>query len=276
MKIAILGCGYVGKTVARYWTREQKIDVLATTTTLEKIPSIQAISAQAMVLKGSDREGLKSLVRDREILLLCMGSSRDSYTETYLETAQTLISVLKYNSSVRQVIYTGSYALYGDRDGEKVDENSPIDPVSSKEEILAQTEQVLLSASTENRSVCIFRLGGIYGPGRELVKIFSRVAGKTLPGAGMEISNWIHLDDIVRAIEFARQQQLQGIYNLVDDDRVTRRDLIDRVLLKHQLPPVTWDESQPSNRSSNVKVSNQKLKNAGYSFLHPDFYDRDV
>jgi nucleoside-diphosphate-sugar epimerase len=276
MKIAILGCGYVGKTVARYWTREQKIDVLATTTTPEKLSSIQAISAQAMVVKGSDREGLKSLVRDREILLLCMGSSRDSYTETYLETAQTLISVLKYNSSVRQVIYTGSYALYGDRHGEKVDENSPIDPVSSKEEILAQTEQVLLSASTENRSVCIFRLGGIYGPGRELVKIFSRVAGKTLPGAGMEIGNWIHLDDIVRAIEFARQQQLQGIYNLVDDDRVTRRDLIDRVLLKHQLPPVTWDESQPSNRSSNVKVSNQKLKNAGYSFIHPDFYDRDV
>lgn len=276
MKIAILGCGYVGKTVARYWTREQKNDVLATTTTPEKVQSIQAISAQAMVLKGSDREGLKSLVRDREILLLCMGASGASYTETYLETAQTLISVLKYNSSVKQVIYTGSYALYGDRNGEKVDENSPIDPVSSKEEILAQTEQVLLSASTENRSVCIFRLGGIYGPGRELVKIFSRVAGKTLPGAGMEIGNWIHLDDIVQAIEFARQQQLQGIYNLVDDDRVTRRNLIDRVLLKHQLPPVTWDESQPSNRSSNVKVSNQKLKNAGYSFIHPDFYDRDV
>lgn len=276
MKIAILGCGYVGKTVASYWTRERKFDVLATTTTLEKVRSIESISAQAMVLKGSDREGLKSFVRDREILLLCMGASQDSYTETYLETAQTLISVLKYNSSVRQVIYTGSYALYGDRNGEKVDETSPIDPVSSKEEILAQTEQVLLSAATDTRKVCIFRLGGIYGPDRELVKIFGRIAGKTLPGAGTEISNWIHLDDIVRAIEFARQQQFQGIYNLVDDDRVTRRDLIDRVLLKHQLSSVTWDESQPSNRSINVKVSNQKLKNSGYSFIHPYFYDRDI
>jgi nucleoside-diphosphate-sugar epimerase len=276
MKVAILGCGYVGKTVASFWSRERKFEVMATTTTLKKVRSLKAIPAEVMVLKGNDREGLKSFIRDREVLLVCLGSRQASYAETYLETAQTLISVLKYNSSVRQVIYTGSYALYGDREGEWVDETLPIDPVTSKEEILAQTEEVLLSASTDDRRVCIFRLGGIYGPDRELVKIFGRVAGTTLPGSGLEMGNWIHLDDIVRAIEFARQQQFQGIYNLVDDDRVTRRDLIDRVLSKHKLPAVTWDELPGSNRSINVKVSNQKLKNSGYSFVHPYFYDRDI
>jgi nucleoside-diphosphate-sugar epimerase len=276
MKVAILGCGYVGKTVASFWSRERKFEVMATTTTPKKVRSLKAIPAEVMVLKGNDREGLKSFIRDREVLLVCLGSRQASYAETYLETAQTLISVLKYNSSVRQVIYTGSYALYGDREGEWVDETLPIDPVTSKEEILAQTEEVLLSASTDDRRVCIFRLGGIYGPDRELVKIFGRVAGTTLPGSGLEMGNWIHLDDIVRAIEFARQQQFQGIYNLVDDDRVTRRDLIDRVLSKHKLPAVTWDELPGSNRSINVKVSNQKLKNSGYSFVHPYFYDRDI
>ncbi|MGB3558994.1 MAG: SDR family oxidoreductase [Geitlerinemataceae cyanobacterium] len=276
MKVAILGCGYVGKTVASYWSRERNLEVMATTTTPEKVPSIEAIPAEAMVLKGNDREGLKSFIRDREVLLVCLGSRKSSYAETYLETAQTLISVLKYNSSVRQVIYTGSYGLYGDREGEWVDETSPIDPVTSKEEILAQTEQVLLSVSTDDRRVCILRLGGIYGPDRELVKIFGRVAGKTLPGQGLEVGNWIHLEDIVRAIEFARQQQLQGVYNLVDDGRLTRRDLIDRILSKHKLPAVTWDESSETNRSINVKVSNQKLKNMGYSLVHPYFYDRDI
>jgi nucleoside-diphosphate-sugar epimerase len=276
MKVAILGCGYVGKTVARYWSRERNFEVMATTTTPKKVRSIKAIPAEVMVLKGNDRDGLKSFIRDQEILLVCLGSRQTSYSETYLETAQTLVSVLKYNSSVRQVIYTGSYALYGDCNGEWVDETLPIDPVTSKEEVLAQTEEVLLSASTDDRRVCIFRLGGIYGPDRELVKIFGRVAGTTLPGTGLEMGNWIHLDDIVRAIEFARQQQLQGIYNLVDDDRVTRRDLIDRVLSKHKLLAVTWDESSESNRSINVKVSNQKLKKFGYSFVHPYFYDRDI
>lgn len=276
MKIAILGCGYVGRTVGRYWSQDCNFDVVATTTTPEKIPNLEAIGAIPRVLKGNDRPGLQKLLADREVLLLCMGASQSSYRETYLETANALISILPENSSLRQIIYTGSYAIYGDRQGERVDENADIHPQNEKEEILAQTERVLLSASTSDRRVCIFRLGGIYGPDRELRKIFNRAAGKTLPGAGSEISNWIHLDDIVRAIDFARQHQLQGIYNLVDDDRCSRRELIDRVLSKHNLQPITWDESQPSNRSTNATVSNQKLKNAGYSFLHPYFLYRDV
>lgn len=276
MKVAILGCGYVGRTVGRYWSRDCNFDVVATTTTPEKIPNLEAIGAIGTVLKGNDRPGLQKLLADREVLLLCLGASQSSYRETYLETANSLISILSENSSIRQIIYTGSYAVYGDRQGQKVDETADLHPQNEKEEILAETERVLLSASTSDRQVCIFRLGGIYGPDRELRKIFSRAAGKTLPGSGSEIGNWIHLDDIVRAIDFARQHQLQGIYNLVDDDRCLRRELIERVLSKHNLQPVIWDKLQTSTRSTNANVSNHKLKNVGYSFLHPYFFDRDV
>jgi NAD dependent epimerase/dehydratase family enzyme len=113
------------------------------------------------------------------------------------------------------------------------------------------------------------RLGGSYGQGRELVKIFGRVAGTTRPGNGEEITNWVHLDDIVRAIEFARLHRLQGIYNLVDDSHLTSRELIDNVLTKHNLPNVIWDATNKSNRQYNTWVSNQKLKDAGYEFIHP-------
>jgi NAD dependent epimerase/dehydratase family enzyme len=108
-----------------------------------------------------------------------------------------------------------------------------------------------------------------YGAGRELVKIYGRIAGTTRPGNGDEPVNWIHLDDIVSAIDFVRQKHLQGIYNLVDDAYLTNREIIERVCEKHNLPQVTWDESQKSNRAYNVKVSNQKIKDAGYKFIHP-------
>jgi len=62
-----------------------------------------------------------------------------------------------------------------------VDEASPVAPAN---QILCETEQVLLSASSDDMSVCILRLGGIYGPRRELVKIFGRVAGTIRPGNG--------------------------------------------------------------------------------------------
>jgi len=116
---------------------------------------------------------------------------------------------------VRQLIYTGSYAVYGDREGAWVDEASPVAPANPNGHS-CETEQVLLSASSDDMSVCILRLGGIYGPRRELVKIFGRVAGTIRPGNGEDATNWIHLDDIVAAIKFARQHRLQGIYNLVD------------------------------------------------------------
>ncbi|MGH7998046.1 MAG: SDR family NAD(P)-dependent oxidoreductase, partial [Brasilonema sp.] len=131
------------------------------------------------------------------------------------------------------------------------------------------TEQVLLSASSENLRVCILRLGGIYGSGRELVKIFGRYAGATRPGSGKDTTNWIHLDDIIAAIEFARNYQLQGIYNLVDDAHLTTGELLEGVFKTHNLPKVTWDSSQESKRPYNAKVSNQKIKDAGYELIHP-------
>jgi nucleoside-diphosphate-sugar epimerase len=115
----------------------------------------------------------------------------------------------------------------------------------------------------------VLRLGGIYGPGRELIRSFGALAGQTLPGRGDRIINWIHLDDIIWAIEFARLNQLQGIYNLVDDSKITVRELVEQVCGKYNLPKVTWDTSKLSWQNNSVCVSNQKLKAVGFQLIHP-------
>lgn len=270
MNIAIIGCKYVGYAVAEYWQEKMNFVVTATTTTPERVPALQAVAKRVVVVEGKDPEGLLSVLQNQDVVLLSVGAkSADTYEETYLHTAQTLVSVLKNIPSVRQLIYTGSYSVYGDRNGAWVDEESPLRPANSNEQILSDTEEILLSLSSENRAVCILRLGGIYGSGRELVKIFGRVAGTKRPGNGEDTTNWIHLDDIVGAIEFARQHQLQGIYNLVDDAHLTNRELLSRICEKHNLPTVIWDSRQKSTRPYNAKVSNQKIKNAGYQLIHP-------
>jgi nucleoside-diphosphate-sugar epimerase len=270
MNIAIIGCGYVGKAIAHYWRQELDCVVTATTTTPSNVATLSAIAQRVEVVKGNDLEELQSVVQGQDVVLLSVGAkSANVYEETYLHTAQTLVTALKQTPSVRQLIYTGSYSVYGDRDGASVDESSPVAPANPNGQILAQTEQVLLSASSPDLKVCILRLGGIYGPGRELEKIFSRVVGTTRPGKGEDITNWIHLDDIVAAIEFARNNQLQGIYNLVDDAHLTSRELLDKLCTQHSLPKVVWDESQKSVRPYNARVSNQKIKDAGYHLIHP-------
>ena len=271
MNVAIIGCGYVGKAIARLWHQELGLIVTATTTTPERVTTLKEVAQQVVVVNGNDPAGLLSVLQGQETVLLSIGAKgADVYEQTYLHTAQTLVSVLKQTPTVRQLIYTGSYAVYGDREGAWVDESSPVAPANSNGEILAQTEQALLSTSSDNLNVCILRLGGIYGPGRELVKIFGRVAGTTRPGDGSDATNWIHLDDIVAAIEFARTRRLQGIYNLVDDAHLTSFELLSRICEQHSLPKVSWDSSSKSARPYNARVSNQKIKDAGYSLLHPE------
>ncbi|MCM0592649.1 MAG: NAD-dependent epimerase/dehydratase family protein [Gloeotrichia echinulata IR180] len=270
MNIAIIGCGYVGYAVAKYWQEKTNFVVTVTTTTPERVPTLKAVAAEVIVTQGNDPEGLKAALQNQDVVLLSVGAKgANTYEEAYLQTAKTLVSILPQITSVRQLIYTGSYSVYGDRNGAFVDEETPVAPSNRNSEIMRETEEILLSISNANLRICILRLGGIYGPGRELVKIFGRVAGTTRPGNGDDITNWIHLDDIVGAIEFARQQELQDIYNVVDDGHLISRELIDGVLKKHDLPPIIWDASLKSNRPYNPWVSNQKIKDAGYKLIYP-------
>ncbi len=265
-RVTILGCGYVGRAVAQQW--RSRLQVTATTTTAAKVDELAAIAHRAIVLNGTDAAALETLFQDQDTVLLSVGApNADAYEETYLGVAKTLVTVLP-RTSIKQVIYTSSYAVYGDYDGQWVDETTVLRPGSARTEILAAAEDVLLEAASVSQKVCILRLGGIYGPGRELAKIFRRAAGTTRLGTGNEPGNWVHLDDIVGAIAFAHTHQLDGIYNLVSEP-MPNRELLDRVCQINGLAPITWDPSQPSPKPYNAKVMNQKLRSAGYEFQYP-------
>jgi nucleoside-diphosphate-sugar epimerase len=271
MKAAILGCGYVGKAVAQLW-QSQGIEVTATTTNRDRIPELQAIATAVHVVTGSDPEGIAALLQGQDTLLVCVGAGRQAnYREVYLDTAKTVVGALPQAPGLKQIIFTSTYSVYGNYGGAVVTEDTPAQPATDNGKTMLETEQTLLGAATDDLAVCVFRLGGIYGPGRELAKIYGRAAGTTRPGSGHEASNWVHLEDIVGAIAHAQTHRLSGLYNLVQDEIPTVRELIDRVCTAHRLPPVQWDEARPSDRPYNVRVSNAKLKAAGYEFKHPNF-----
>lgn len=274
MKVAIVGCGYVGTKVAQKLHSKSNYTVTATTTTPQRVSELEGVAHRVATLEGSDRNALAAVLQQQDAVMLCVGARNPhSYKEIYLDTAKTLVSVIKEIPTVKQIIYTGTYSVYGDRQGKLVNEDSPVSPANSQGEILAETERVLLAASSPNLQVCIMRLGGIYGPGRELVKIFKGWAGTTRPGAGEDATNWVHADDIVGGLIFALENRLQGIYNLVGDVSLSSRELLDRIFESHNLPKANWDKSVSSTRPYNAKVSNQKIKDAGYQFIHPEIME---
>ncbi|HEY9767314.1 MAG TPA: NAD-dependent epimerase/dehydratase family protein [Coleofasciculaceae cyanobacterium] len=272
MKLAIIGCGYVGSAVSSLW-QEAGHDVTVTTTTPDKKPELQAIAAKVVVLNGNDLESLKQAIVDRDVVLLSVGSKQrtpQGYRQAYLTTAQNIVTAIRATPSIKQLIYTSSYGIINCQSGNIIDETVTVNPKDEFGEILHQTEQVLLSVPQTEMKTCILRLSGIYGPKRELIKIFRRVAGTTRPGTGKDYTNWVHVKDIARAIDFARVKQLQGIYHLNSDQFLTTKEFFQRLFEAYNLPPVTWDSSQTSTRAYNMKLSNQKIKDAGFKLAHPN------
>ncbi|AFY40199.1 NADP oxidoreductase coenzyme F420-dependent [[Leptolyngbya] sp. PCC 7376] len=272
MKIAIIGCGYVGRTIAKRW-KAVGHELTVTTTSSEKVSQLADLAHRVKVIEGSDQDALRELCEGQEVILLSVGSkggrTEENYRRSYLQTAQNLRDALRTNSTVKQVIYTSSYSVVGNHDGAWVDESTPDQPANIFAEILREVEQTLMEIQTGDRHVCILRLGGIYGEGREILKIFRRAMGTTKAGKGAEYGNWIHLADIVRGIEFAREKQLSGLFNLVADEPMQRREMLDRLAKKYNLDPVLWDEAKPSDRIFNVRVSNQKLRDQGFLLAYP-------
>lgn len=276
-RVAIVGCGYVGRAAIAP-LQAAGYGLTVTTTSPDRQATLAALltatgdrgTDRALVAHGDDPDSVARAIADCQAVLLTVGAKgKDDYQRAYLRTAQTLAALVPHHPQIQQIIYTGSYAVYGDRDGAWVDEDTPPRPANPNGEILLATEATLRSLTTPERPVCIFRLGGICGPDREIVKIFRAYAGTTRPGSGGDWSNWIHLDDIVGAIAFALDRRLDGIYNLVHDHPQTQQDLLERTFRQHGLAPVNWNPAEVGPlRPYNARVSNEKLKEAGYRFCH--------
>jgi nucleoside-diphosphate-sugar epimerase len=272
--IAVLGCGYVGSALADSW-QEQGHFVTGTTTSKERISALSETLSKAVLAKGADFSAMQSLLQGQDTLVISIAPTgfqevdATTYETTYISTTQNLVKVLSQAPNVTQIIYLSSCSVYEDRQGEWVDETSQVAPIEPRSQVIHESEKIILQAANEQQKVCVLRLGGIYGPGRELVSMFGGLAGMTMPGKGDRFINWIHRDDIIGAIEFARLNELQGIYNLVDDSRLTVKEQVSRVCDRYDLPQVKWDPSQLSLQRKSVQVSNHKLKVAGYELIHP-------
>lgn len=273
-KIAIIGCGYVGTAAAQYWC-QQGYSVTATTTREKRVAELEEIATKVVVMKGEDSQAVKSLLQNRDTVVLSIAPisnkqvDAEAYRQTYIPTAKNLVAALKENKSVKQLIYLSSVSVYGNKNGEWVDETSPVDADSEYNQVLYEAEQLLLSAS-EDVKITVLRLGGIYGEGRELIKRFARLAGKNIDGSGETFTSWIHLEDVIAAMDYISQRRLGGIYNLVNDFDMTIRELSDEICKLGNLERILWDDTKPSYRSLNARISNKKIKAAGYKLIHPD------
>lgn len=265
MRLGVLGGGYLGRALGYYWKEHySKDEIILTTRHPEKMKELPPFCTTPYLLTPSS---FSDFLRQLDCLVICLAPDSSShYADTYLKTAQQVLLELPFCSLLQQIIYTGSTSVYGDHHGDWVNESSPLRPLNANAQILCETEQTLLAGLKEHRNICIFRLGEIYGPGREIEERLKRMKGMAFPGTGENYTNLIHISQIVRGIEYAIKKQLQGVYNLCNDLHQKRKDFYNELCKQHALPSVLWDPSKVSVHAGNKRVSNEKIKKEGFDF----------
>jgi nucleoside-diphosphate-sugar epimerase len=173
--------------------------------------------------------------------------------------------------------YLSTTGVYGDRHGEWVDETSPLAPSTTRGERRLAAETAWLELGLP---LHIFRLAGIYGPGRnQLVSVRDGTA-KRIVKEGQVFSR-IHVEDIAGVLEASIAKPHSGrAYNVCDDEPCPPQDVVAFAaqLLDVPAPPeIAFEEADLSPMAKSFyaeskRVSNKRIKEElGYRLIYPSY-----
>ena len=177
--------------------------------------------------------------------------------------------------------YLSTTGVYGDRDGGWVDEGSALEPTGARGRKRVSAEAAWLALERDHGvPVHLFRLAGIYGPGRNALATVKAGQAKRIDKPGQVFSR-IHVDDIAAVLEASMARPKPGrAYNVCDDDPAPPAEVIAYAceLLGVAPPPlVPFEQAElsPMARSfygDNKRVSNRRIKEElGVALTYPSY-----
>jgi nucleoside-diphosphate-sugar epimerase len=173
--------------------------------------------------------------------------------------------------------YLSTTGVYGDRGGDWVDESAAVAPS------LARTRRRVAAEGHWQASglpLHVFRLAGIYGPGRNALETVRAGTARRAVKPG-QVFGRVHLDDIVQVVRASIARPNPGaVYNVADDEPAPPQDVVAFAcdLLGVDPPPeVPYDEAELSPMARSFYADNRRIDNArikrelGVRLRHPSY-----
>jgi nucleoside-diphosphate-sugar epimerase len=167
--------------------------------------------------------------------------------------------------------YLSTVGVYGDHRGGWVDETTAPSPLSQRSRQRAVAEQDWLALGERGRArVQVFRLSGIYGPGRSAFDKLRAGTARRIVKPG-QVFNRIHVEDIARVLAAAiAERGTYSVYNVTDDEPGPPQDVIAYAAELLQMPPppeITLEDADLSPMARSFYGENKRISNAR---LHRD------
>ncbi|MFZ2313891.1 MAG: SDR family oxidoreductase [Methylobacter sp.] len=267
-KILIVGCGAIGLELAGVLSAKGH-DV----TGLKRNPPASAAShIQYFTADISSPADLADLDTDFEQAFFIVspdGRNEQSYRAVYETGMNNLLAKLPE----AHWLMVSSTSVYGQSQGEWVDEDSIAQPDNITSRLIRQAEQRLMALNPAN---IVVRFSGIYGPGREYLLRMARQA-PAIQQTPPYFTNRIHQRDCVGVLSFLLDQQLASVplkqcYLASDDDPAPMWDVMNWLAERLHCQPATV-KAIDDNTGMNKRCSNAQLKALGYQFQYPSFKD---
>lgn len=249
-------------------------EVVGTTRSPDKLRRFGKDASEMVLFPGGDIAG--ELARATHLLI---SAGPDDGGDPFL--AACADEVAEAAGHLEWVGYLSTTGVYGDRDGEWVTEDSPLAPSTLRGRNRCEAEAAWQSlADCTGLPLHIFRLAGIYGPGRgPFAKVRSGTARRIIKKG--QVFSRIHVEDIAQVLQASMARPNPGAaYNVCDDDPAPPEDVIAHAAELLGLPvPLAEDfetaEMTPMARSfyaESKRVCNRRIKEElGVVLRYPDY-----
>lgn len=272
----IIGCGYVGNPLAAAFHAAGDV-VFPTTRSQQRARQFEQLGYRPQIVDVTKPETLRSLP-DADTVVFAVGydtTSGASREDVYAEGLKNVLDHLP--ESTRRLVFVSTTGVYGDADGQTVDEETPCDPARPGGQAFLKAEQYLRDHPVWSGRSVILRMAGIYGPNR-IPRSADIQAGKPIPAPGGGALNLIHVDDSVQAIRLAADAEtFSPLYIVSDGSPVDRHDYYREVARLLAAPEPTFEEPDPDSPAakragSDRKMSNQRLATElGFQPKYPSY-----
>lgn len=275
MRIFLFGAGYSARAFSRLMTGEaERID--GTTRNEQNFPTLEKAGIAPIIFDGetASPELIDRLAKSTHVVISI--SPRESGDPSLAIVEEAL---RRPDNTIRWIGYLSTVGIYGNHDGNWIDETAPCEPTSRRSLERVEAEKAWDALSTRHGTpVALLRLSGIYGPGRNAIINLERGTARRIIKEG-QVFNRIHVDDIAGSLRFLAGTNTGGAFNITDNEPAPPQDVVVYAaeLMGVAPPPeVPFEEADmtPMARSfygENKRVSNQRIKDLGYEFTYPDY-----